>query len=215
MVHSKMIDAAKKGDLEAIRESALEDPSSVDANENGIPVVLLAAYYGRREAVVLLVELGAAINFWTGCAIGHEPAVRAGLPDNADVLSADGFLPLCLAVAFRHAALARLLLAADADPNARSESLGGVAPIHSAVFGRDFDCVRLLVEAGADLDAAQEGGFTPVHAAAQNGDFEIVKLLVERGCDPHRKTPEGKTPADLAGDAAHPEVRAYLLDHGG
>lgn len=210
-----MLDAAKKGDLVSIRACAAEDPSSVDANENGIPAVLLAAYYGRREAVDLLIEFGAAVSFWTGCAIGDEESVRAGLPDNADVLSPDGFLPLCLAVAFRHPAISRLLLAADADPSARSESLGGVAPIHSAVFGRDLECVKLLIEAGADVDAAQEGGFTPLHGAAQNGDLEIVKALANRGADPHQRTPEGKTPADVAGDAGHAEVRAYLLDHGG
>jgi cytohesin len=60
--------------------------------------------------------------------------------------------------------------------------------------------VKLLLEAGADPNAAQDGGFTPLHSAANNDDRESAEALLAAGADPGLKTDEGKTPAQLAGD---------------
>lgn len=212
--HKAMIDAARKGDLKGIEASAAEDPASVDAiNEQGLPVVLAAAYHGHRSAVAKLIELGAKLDFWTACAVGHLDTVMRLAPEHVAELSPDGFTPLCLAVAFGHPEATRALIEAGADPNQRSEALGGVAPIHSAVFGRNLDCLRLVLEAGAEVDAPQEGGFTALHGAAQNGDLAAAKLLVARGADPKRPSERGQTAADIA--VEHAELRAFLLDHGG
>lgn len=212
--HKGMIDAARKGDLAAIERCAAEDPASVDAvNEQGLPVVLAAAYHGHRSAVARLIELGAKLDFWTACAVGHLDIVSRLGADHHSELSPDGFTPLCLAVAFGHPEVAKALLDAGADPNQRSEALGGVAPIHSAVFGRNLECVRLVLDGGAAIDAPQEGGFTALHGAAQSGHLEVARLLIDRGADPKRPTERGHTAADIA--AEHPEVRALLLDHGG
>ncbi|MCO5297042.1 MAG: ankyrin repeat domain-containing protein [Fimbriimonadaceae bacterium] len=212
--HKAMMDAARKGDLDAIARCAAEDPASVDAvNEQGLPVVLAAAYHGHRSAVEKLIELGAKLDFWTACAVGHLDTVTRLAPDHYAELSPDGFTPLCLAVAFGHPEVAKALIEAGADPNQRSEALGGVAPLHSAVFGRNLECLRVVLDAGAEVDAPQEGGFTALHGAAQNGHREAARLLIDRGADPKRPTERGQTATDIA--AEHPELKAFLLDHGG
>lgn len=209
--HRKLIDAVKKGDQTAVAAIAAEDPTSVDAvNEQGLPAVLLAAYYGKHEIVEQLRSLGAKVDFWSACAIGDEAVVRSGSKKHVKSTSPDGFTPLCLAAAFGHANLVRVLLEAGADPKRRSESLGGVAPIHSAVFGRSIDAVRALLEAGADPLVAQEGGFTALHAAAQHGDEPCVGLLLEFGARKDVHDVRGKTPADHAEEAGYPELARSL-----
>ena len=75
-----------------------------------------------------------------------------------------------------------------------------VTPLHSAASGGHSAIVKLLLEHGADPNAAQDGGFTPLHSAAQNDDRESVEALLEAGADPGVANDEGKMPAELAGD---------------
>jgi ankyrin repeat protein len=41
--------------------------------------------------------------------------------------------------------------------------------------------MRLLLEAGADPNAAQQGGITALDAARHHGDEEIARLLLDHG----------------------------------
>ena len=85
-----------------------------------------------------------------------------------------------------------------------------VQPLHSAAAGRHLEVCRLLLAAGADVDARQAGGFTPLHAAAQNGDPELVELFLSARADPPAPTDDGETPADTAEAAGHPDVARRL-----
>ena len=51
-----------------------------------------------------------------------------------------------------------------------------------------FDVVRLLLEAGADKDAANGMGAAALCRAAERGHFEVVRLLLEAGADKDRRT---------------------------
>jgi len=68
----------------------------------------------------------------------------------------------------------------------------------------------LLVDAGADVSARQQGGYTPLHAAAQNADVEMARLFLARGADPAAKNDEGKSPIGLAADAGNTELLKVL-----
>ena len=99
-------------------------------------------------------------------------------------------------------------------------------PLHVAAHRGYLDIVRLLVDAGADVNA-KEGNYsksTPLHWAAKEGNLQVVKLLVESGAELNIKdnwfnlTPFGWTllvncPFDEGIlENRHPEVRQYLLD---
>ena len=54
-------------------------------------------------------------------------------------------------------------------------------PLHSAVANRNVAIARMLVEHGADVNAAQQDDFTPLMEAAQNGDLEGMSAPVKKG----------------------------------
>lgn len=59
------------------------------------------------------------------------------------------------------------------------EPLGDTA-LHLAARARDGDLVKLFIEAGCNVDAANEQGQTVLHIAALNGDDSIIRLVRSR-----------------------------------
>ena len=53
--------------------------------------------------------------------------------------------------------------------------------------------VKLLLEAGADVRAADENGDTPLMLASRGGREAVVKLLLEAGADVAATTQAGRT----------------------
>jgi hypothetical protein len=81
--------------------------------------------------------------------------------------------------------------------------------------------VRLLLDAGADVNARDGSDTTALHGAAGSGWNEVVSLLAARGADLRAKDGRGRTAVDLtkgeagtggrsAGTAARPETEALL-----
>lgn len=62
-------------------------------------------------------------------------------------------------------------------------------PQHWAAHGRHPDCVRLLLAAGASVDARTQGGWTPLLLAAFNGHCDCVQALLSAGAEPDARAP--------------------------
>jgi ankyrin repeat protein len=60
------------------------------------------------------------------------------------------------------------------------------------------DVMKLLVDKGADVNAANDLGMTPVHYAVQRGVDRIIEYLAAHGAKFDIKNKQGRTPADLA-----------------
>ena len=60
------------------------------------------------------------------------------------------------------------------------------------------EAVRVLLDAGADINQVNEADFTALHGAAFRGLNEIVELLVENGADIDARDFRGRTPFRLA-----------------
>ena len=61
-----------------------------------------------------------------------------------------------------------------------------------------LDCVKALIEAGADLNAKENDGWTALHLAARNGKLDCVKALIEAGADLNAQKNDGSTALHLA-----------------
>lgn len=100
----------------------------------------------------------------------------------------------------------RRLVRKGADPRSLDqdgEALSHVAPSEAML--------RLVVDAGAPVDAANSWGATPLTIAVEGGDLGKVKLLLERGADPNARDGTGGTPLAYAQDEA---VRSALVAAG-
>src|SRR5438445_13280324 len=91
------------------------------------------------------------------------------------------------------------------------------------IYTRDDQMVRLLVEAGADVNAKGTSGelempdwfYTPLWRAAHDGRLSSVQLLVEHGADVNFTTPDGSIQAlKTAAENDAFEVCEYLIARG-
>jgi ankyrin repeat protein len=79
-------------------------------------------------------------------------------------------------------------------------------------LSKDENVVRLLIEHGADVNAAQTAGYRPLHQAAVAGREDLVRLLLDTGADKTARCDRGKTPAEYARERGHAAVAALLED---
>ena len=78
----------------------------------------------------------------------------------------------------------------------------GWTPLHLAAFFGHADAVRLLLEAGADIQAVSRNSLrnTPLHAAAAGSHAAVVRLLLDRGARADAVDAGGYTPAQIAAE---------------
>jgi ankyrin repeat protein len=86
----------------------------------------------------------------------------------------------------------------------------GWAPLHYAATGPDPRLVLLLLERGAEVDAASPNGSTPLMMAAQYGSEDSVKLLLDRGADPRRRNQLDQGVIDFARRAGRDALVKHL-----
>jgi ankyrin repeat protein len=85
----------------------------------------------------------------------------------------------------------------------------GENALHVAVCWGDIEAVRLLLDAGINVNQPGDLGHTPLHEACMRGSLEIVKLLVENGADLFALT-EGHPPFTTARMAGNDHICDYL-----
>jgi ankyrin repeat protein len=76
--------------------------------------------------------------------------------------------------------MAALLLDRGADREARDAESVGTPLYHAAAWGRT-SVVELLIERGANVNAANKAGVTPLGAALKSGFAETAALLKKHG----------------------------------
>ncbi|MEX2183853.1 MAG: ankyrin repeat domain-containing protein, partial [Chloroflexota bacterium] len=83
-------------------------------------------------------------------------------------------------------------------------------PLHAAAAGRHVEVCRVLLTAGADVNATQHGGYAPLHEAAGSGDVELAELFLSAGADADARLPDGSTAAAVAEAAGHHDLAVRL-----
>ncbi len=101
--------------------------------------------------------------------------------------------PLMLAALRGDLALARALIARDADVNKP-----GWTPLHYAASKGQVALISLLLEHYAYIDSESPNGSTPLMMAAGYGSPEATRALLEAGADPTLKNAKGLTALDFA-----------------
>lgn len=125
-----------------------------------------------------------------------------------------------LAIAVSDLQVARVseLMAAGADINAHAEAshTRGMTILETAVWHRwGDDCILLLIAAGADLEARDQGGNTALIYACQGGidpQLDVLASLMKNGAQVNVRGARGMTPLMHAAmqDRAMPVVEVLL-----
>jgi len=154
-----------------------------------------AALTGDMSAVRSLLDKGADVNakwreggtaLMAAAVIGHADVMRVLLERGADVNSRnnEGHTALMLAIEnVSDADAIRRLVALN--PRANPDSLGG-APQPTVTI------VRVLLDGGADVNAATNEGDTALMYAVSMGDPEIVRALIEKGARVNARNNRGQ-----------------------
>ena len=88
-------------------------------------------------------------------------------------------------------------------------------PLYRACTAFNTDGARLLVEGGADVNAATREGETPLMNAALGNHAEMVKILLNARADVNAVDAQGCTPLDAAEAAGSRECILLLQRAGG
>jgi ankyrin repeat protein len=104
-------------------------------------------------------------------------------------------------------------LLAQACPDVTAVDKYGETPLHYAAAKGYGEIVRLLLEAGANVNGSEREE-TPLHIAAEYGAIDAARVLVAAGANLNPINENGFTPLQLAIDKGHAEVAEVLLKGG-
>jgi cytochrome c len=153
-------EAAKTGDVSAL-VAALDAGANInelDESRQATPLYF-AVQNGHVEAAALLLTRGADVNLSSKW--GGPPLFRAAWKGHRELLA--------------------LLLANGADPLA---AFNTETALHKASDSGCLDCVKLLIDAGADVMALNDKGQPPIHYAVSKGHRAIADHLRASGYAP-------------------------------
>jgi ankyrin repeat protein len=86
---------------------------------------------------------------------------------------------------------------------------GGLTPLVFAAREGDLETVKVLLDAGADVNQTTEYGWTPLLVASNNRNYKVGAYLLEKGANPNIANKGGWTPLYLATDNRNIEGGDY------
>jgi len=174
--------------------------------------VMMAARTGRADALRVLIEAGADVNAresWGGTTAlmwavseGHAEAVRTLIAAGADVNARSHYVAAANGRGFE----GRTPVANRIDPRAEAFASGWLTPLALASREGDVELTRLLLDAGADIDAIAGDGKTALAVAIFNGNYDVAELLVDRHADVNKADAQRFTPLFWAVDRRNMET---------
>ncbi|MEY4642698.1 MAG: Phosphocholine transferase AnkX [Pseudomonadota bacterium] len=183
-------EAVQQGNVDVIRLLLEHDADPNQGNLEGETALMLAARAGHRAAAELLIEHGADVNAKEGWG-GQSPLMWAAAQSQPEMM--------------------KLLIAAGADvnehgaarlwdrrimnePRPKDMNKGGFNPILYAARQGCTECVTVLAEAGADLNAADPDRIAALNLALINLHFDTAAALIEAGADVNQWDLFGRAP---------------------
>lgn len=186
-----LIAAAGEGNLDEVRRLLAEGASVTAQDGRGATALIAAAYSNRIEVARTLIAAGADVNvqddsrqsaYLITTSEGYEELLDITLQAGADVHRTDSYngTGLIRAADRGHAGIIERLLKTDIKVN-HVNRLGWTALLEAIILGdggqRHTESVRLLVDAGADVNLADSAGVTPLAHAEKRGYQAIAEIL--------------------------------------
>jgi ankyrin repeat protein len=221
--------AVYAGDAEAVRGLIRSGADVRTANLFGATPLMLAAVTGNTEVIRLLLDAGApadAANAEGQTALmvvartGSVEAAKLLLRKGAKIGAREqwgGQTALMWAAAQGQPEMIRFLVSRGALVNERSTvrdwqrrvtaegrpkdmNRGGLTPLLFAAREGCIECMRALLDEGADINLADPDGTTPLVLALLNRNYNAARFLIDAGADVNLWDIYGQTPLYVAVD---------------
>ncbi|XP_068661912.1 E3 ubiquitin-protein ligase KEG-like isoform X1 [Aristolochia californica] len=199
------------------------DPNAVDDEGESVLHRAIAKKYTECAIVILenggcrsmgllnskrLTPLHFCVSTWNVQVVRRwvEVATRDEIEAAIDIPSPAG-TALCMAAALKNdyetegRELVRILLAAGADPTAQETQHGRTA-LHTAAMANDVELVKIILDAGVNVNITNVHNTIPLHVALARGSKLCVGLLLSAGADCNFQDDEGNNAFHIAADAA-------------
>ena len=205
-------------------------------DEDGTTPLMEAAYRGDDQKVQELIRAGASVTAknkklqtalhlaissrsrWAQWK-GHSSVVKALIEAGADVngQDEDGTTPLMKAAYRGDDQMAHELIRAGASVTAKNKKLQ--TALHLATSSRSWwahsSVIKVLIEAGADINGQDEDGTTPLMQAAYKGHYYAVLELIRAGASVTAMNQQQKQRAlHIACKESHSSVVKALIEAG-
>ena len=169
-----MVEAAKTGDLQAVRTLLAEDPSKLNAtDQDNFTALHWACMRAHWDIAEYLILKGADLN----------------------VVGGDGGTQINWAVHHDNVEIIRLLVNHGAKLNIRNR--WGMTELHTAIWRGNIHVVEYLLDHGSDPTIKTNEGWTAMHYAYRSGHDKVIELLKNRGVSMEEKDDMGRTPQYL------------------
>jgi uncharacterized protein len=178
----------------------------------GDTALMMAARTGKTDAIRALLEAGAAVNAgesWGGTTAlmwavseGHVDATARLIAAGADINARSHYVAAANGRGFE----GRTPLAGRTEGKPEEFASGWLTPLMLAAREGHLGVARLLVGAGADIDAAAGDGKTALAIAIFNGNYELASFLVDHEADVNKADAQRFTPLFWAVDRRNMET---------
>ena len=220
--------AATNGNAAMIRTLADAGADVTTPDPAGETPLMAAARVGSVDAVTTLIERGAPVDA-TDTAFKQTAlmvAVRANRPDVVRTLIARGanvnaktrvgatpawVLPNSVP-GFGHGI--GIVRGGSPDLGRRAPIPGGMSPLQYAARDGRLDIVKMLLDAGADVNQREANDITPLLSAITNNHPDVARHLVDRGADIKAADWYGRTPLWAAVETRNMDVDSATFENG-
>lgn len=185
----QLYEAAEKGDFDRVRKF-ISEGADVNAKDGAGDAPLHKAIWNKNfEIARYLVEKGADVN----------------------AKGKNGQTPLSVAAYIGQWKMTYIPEEARRREPTTQEAITG--PLWTPYEGQ-FEIIKFLVEAGANLNVQVEEGLTPLIVATGKGYFQIVEYFVSKGANVNLKNNAGISPLHFASAKGHIQIVKLLLAKG-
>jgi ankyrin repeat protein len=190
-IQSRWLTAATQNQSEIVQQLLAAGMDIETRDPRGRTALLLATHHNAVETARILIESGADVNamdnisdspYLYAGAEGRLEILRMTLDHGADLASVNryGGTALIPAAHHGHVETVRELLQTETNID-HVNNLGWTALLEAVILGDGgpvyIEIVKLLLDAGADAEIADNDGVTPLSHAQNSGYAEIVDLL--------------------------------------
>jgi ankyrin repeat protein len=216
----------KENNFDDMDQKLKSNPDIINyqVGEKNTSLLQQAIIYDKPDIVKVLLDNGADINLLDNInmpplntAINEKNTEIANIlierGANVNYKNIYGITPQHLAAKTKNNSVLKNLLSKkeiEIDP---MDNTGASPLIYASIIG-DIECMKILLDNGANINVIDINGRTPIFYALESGQIDALKLLIDKGADLNKKDKKGNTLLDFATINRNFEVIKLLLENG-